>query len=282
MGARLFASLLRPVRAGRRRRAGAMVAIGALLCATTASPDSFPSARRWRRDGRAVAEKCCRQRHAGSVPALPCSGIMAARRHARGEPRRRKIRLGQRRHRSHAGHAADLCRVARQIRLRSRSFRSARQYSGGRSLSRRDVRPLRLARLSGRIQRWPPALRGASPWRPTSARRDDGLCRPPRARTWLRQRSGCRNYGAARCAPRADVRHDGGAEIGASGNGGWRREPRWQESKSSASSPLSGAARRQTLCRRTAFGQRLARSIACGFSADRRPICCARQLESPQ
>ena len=163
-------------------------------------------------------------------------------------------------------------------RPRFRSLRSARQYSGGRRLSRRDVRPLRLTRLSGRIQRWPPALRGASPWRPTSARRDDGLCRPPRARTWLRQRSGCRNYRAARCAPRADVRHDGGAEYCASSNGGWWREPRWQESKGSASSPLSGAARRQTLCRRTAFGQRFAHSIARGFSADRRPIRRARQV----
>ena len=66
--------------------------------------------------------------------------------------------------------------------------------------------------------------------------------------------------------------------IAPAGNGGWWREPRWQESKSSASSPLSGAARRQTLCRRTAFGQRLARSIARGFSADRRPIRRARQV----
>ena len=64
MGPGLLTSFFRHVRAGHRGRAGAMVAIGALLCVTTASPTLFPSARRWRGGG-------CAHRRKMSSP-MPC------------------------------------------------------------------------------------------------------------------------------------------------------------------------------------------------------------------
>ena len=278
MSARLFAASRRPVRAGRRRRAGMMLAIGALLCAVTVSPTysetpgvgATTDALSPKNVVANAMQEASRRFH---VPVSWLRAVMRAESHgdAKSVSDKGAIGLMQVMPRTYVELRAKYGFGSDPFDPRDNILAGAAYLA---EMFARYGSPGFLAAYNAGPRRYEEHLLGG---RPLPAETTDYVARlAPELGFASVPAAGIHAPPDALRAPMFVTMAALNIAPAATADGGANRVGRSQKA---APHPLFPAPReRQTLCRRTAFGQRLARSIARGFSADRRPICRARQV----